>query len=220
MYIGRIVSVAQTPSGRLCAMYRVSSRSFPNRTARIGENKVSIVPKEGFETDVHRNPYIAYNCIRVMCDGQVAVVTNGSQTDPIAEKIALGLPPRDALAWSSLALDFEKDDYNTPRVSAVVDKRDGSGWLAIVRHDGLEVRKMPLAPGKFFYVATYEEHFIQEAQGGNHSCETAEEACHFILGEDVFARRTNPVTAVTAVANETGFDLCALDVKKEEAKAV
>jgi IMP cyclohydrolase len=211
MYIGRIVSVVQTPEGRLGAVYRVSSRSFPNRTAVPGENKVSIVPKAGHEGDIHKNPYIAYNCIQVVCDGQVAVVTNGSQTDPIAEKIAQGMPVRDALAFTSLALDYEKDDYNTPRVSAVADKRDNSAWLATVRHDGIEVRQLPLEPGKFFYVATYEENSICLTQGGSYDATNTEEACAFILDGGVFANRTNPVTAVAALDNGVGFDLRAED---------
>jgi IMP cyclohydrolase len=127
MYIGRIVAVGQTLDGRLCAGYRVSSRSFPNRTAVVGADKVSIVPKAGHEGDVMKNPYIAYNCVRIVRDGKIAVATNGSQTDPIAEKIAMGMPVRDALASCSLAMDFEKDQYNTPRVSAVVDVGGGRG---------------------------------------------------------------------------------------------
>ncbi|MBX3177164.1 MAG: IMP cyclohydrolase [Candidatus Hydrogenedentes bacterium] len=211
MYIGRIVSVVQTPAGQLGAVYRVSSRSFPNRTAVAGENKVAIVPKAGHEGDIHKNPYIAYNCVQVVCGGQVAVVTNGSQTDPIAEKIAQGMPVRDALALTSLALDFEKDDYNTPRISAVADKRDGSGWLAVVRHDGVEVRRLPLEPGRFFYVATYEENSISLAQSGAYDAASASGACEFILGQGVFAERTNPVTAVAALDNGAGFDLHAMD---------
>ena len=214
MYIGRIVSVAQTEDGRLCALYRVSSRSFPNRTAVAGEDKVSIVPKPGYETDVQKNPYIAYNCVRVVCDGEVAVVTNGSQTDAIAEKIAQGMAPRDALVMVSLLLDYEKDDYNTPRISAVVDKVDESGWLGIVRDDGLEVRKMPLAPGKFFYVATYEENRVVDSQGGDFDGDSAVSGCEFILGKGVFAERANPVTAVGAVAVEGGFELHAQDAVK------
>ncbi|MBP5233383.1 MAG: IMP cyclohydrolase, partial [Planctomycetes bacterium] len=31
MYLGRMVAVGMTPSGKLSVMYRVSSRSFPNR---------------------------------------------------------------------------------------------------------------------------------------------------------------------------------------------
>ena len=212
MYIGRIVSVAMTADGRLCGSYRVSSRSFPNRTAVLKDDKVSIVPKAGHEADVHKNPYIAYNCVRLVCGGQVAVVTNGSHTDPVAEKIAQGMAPRDALVLSTLALDYEKDDYNTPRVSAVVDKRgDGAGWLGIVRHDGLEVRQMPLAPGKFFYVATYEENTVTDAFGGDYDADSAEEACDFVLGKAVFAERTNPVTGVAAMATADGFEMAAKD---------
>ena len=211
MYVGRIVSVAKTPEGKLCAVYRVSSRSFPNRTAVVGENRVSIVPKPGHETDVQKNPYIAYNCVRVVCRGAVAVVTNGSQTDPIAEKMDQGVPARDALVMSSLVLDYEKDDYNTPRISAVVDTRNDAGWLAVVRDDGLEVKRVALAPGTFFYVATYEENSLAETQGGEYSNETAEAACEFILGQGVFAERTNPVAAVSAIAEDGGFTLHAQD---------
>ena len=212
MYIGRIVCVAQTTDGRLCASYRVSSRSFPNRMAVLKPDKASIIPKPGFETDVQKNPYIAYNCARLVCGGQVAVVTNGSQTDSIAEKIASGMSPRDALVFSSIVLDYEKDDYNTPRVSAVVDKRDGgSGWLGIVRHDGLEVRKMPLAAGRFFYVATYEENTLSDAHGGAYNAADAAQACEFILRKGVFAQRENPVTAVAAMASADSFELAAQD---------
>lgn len=211
MYIGRIVMVAQAPDGALCGVYRVSSRSFPNRTAVAGDGKVSIVPKPGHETDVQKNPYIAYNCARIVQDGAVAVVTNGSHTDPVAEKVAMGMPVRDALVLSSLALDFEKDQYNTPRISAVVDARDGSGWLATVRDDGLEVRRMALEPGRFFYVATYEENTITEVQSGAFKARNATEACDFILHQGVFAKRTNPVTGVAAVRAGDGFELHARD---------
>ena len=215
MYIGRIVSVALTQDDRLCASYRVSSRSFPNRTAVLKEDMVSIVPKEGHEADVYKNPYIAYNCVRLVCDRQVAVVTNGSQTDPIAEKIAMGMPARDAMVLSMLALDYEKDDYKTPRIAAVVDKRDGAGWLAVARHDGLGARQMHLAPGRFFYVATYEENAPQDEYGGEYDAVSAGDACAFILGRGVFAERTNAVTAVAAIATPDGFDLAAQDAARE-----
>jgi len=214
MYIGRIVSVARTSDGRLSALYRVSSRSFPNRTAVVSEAKVSIVPKAGHEGDIHKNPYIAYNCVRVECGGQVAVVTNGSHTDPVAEKIAQGMPVRDALVLSTLALDYEKDAYNTPRISAVVDRRDDTAWLGIVRHDGLEVRRMDLAPGRFAWVATYEENHVCDAQGGGYEGVTAEDGCDFVLGKGVFAERTNPVAAVAAVASGEGFELGAKDAPR------
>lgn len=213
MYIGRIVCVAMTGDGRLCGSYRVSSRSFPNRTTAMKEGMTSIIPKPGFETDVQKNPYIAYNCIRLVCGGAVAVVANGAQTDPIAEKMDMGMPARDAMALSLLALDYEKDDYNTPRIAAVVDKRDQSGWLAAVRCDGLGVRNMPLEPGRFFYVATYEENTPDLTQTGAYDAANAEDACAFILGKGVFAERTNPVTGVAAMATDAGFELAAQDAE-------
>ncbi len=211
MYVGRIVSVARAAEGQLCAAYRVSSRSFPNRTAALSGDKVSIVPKAGHEADVHKNPYIAYNCVRIVLDGRVAVVTNGSQTDPIAEKIALGLPVRDALALTSLALDFEKDQYDTPRISAVIDRRDDSAWLAVVRRDGVEVRAIPLEPGRYSYVTTYEENVLESGQSGAYTATNAAQACSFMFTGGIFKDRTNPVSAVAAFAAKDKFELAAQD---------
>lgn len=211
MYIGRIVCVAKTTDGRLCAAYRVSSRSFPNRTAVRSEGKVSIVPKPGHETDVQKNPYIAYNCVRIVVDSHVAVVTNGSHTDPIAEKIALGMPVRDALVAATFALDYEKDQYNTPRVSAVADQRDGSAWLGVVREDGLEVRRIALEPGRYAYVATYEENTLSPTFGGEYDAASPEAACEFMFTGGVFRDREKPVTAVAAMAAGQGFDLAVQD---------
>jgi IMP cyclohydrolase len=192
-------------------MYRVSSRSFPNRTAVIGGGKVSIVPKPGYELDVHKNPYIAYNCVRIVCGGEVAVVTNGSQTDPIAEKIDMGMPVRDAIVLSTLALDYEKDSFNTPRVTAVVDRRSNAAWLGIIRHDGIEVERIALKAGRLQYVATYEENMVTNAHVDAFAGETVEAACECILREGVFADRENPVTAVAAMAGPDKFELFAKD---------
>ncbi len=215
MYIGRIVSVAVSGDGRLCASYRVSSRSFPNRTAVVRENAVSIVPKPGFETDVQKNPYIAYNCVRIVCGGAVAVVTNGSQTDPVAEKIAAGMSPRDALALSLLALDYEKDDYNTPRICAVADKRDSAGYLGVVRDNCVHVERMPLSEGRFFYTATYEENGLDRSQAGDFDANSAKDACRFMLGGGVFAKRANPVAAVAAMATDNGFEVATEDAAQD-----
>ena len=81
MYLGRIVAIGMTPAGKAAAMYRVSSRSFPNREAVLIGGQVAILPRAGFESDLRKNPYISYNCIRIA--GEWAVATYGSQTDPI-----------------------------------------------------------------------------------------------------------------------------------------
>jgi IMP cyclohydrolase len=151
MYVGRFLAV-----GPELGAYRVSSRSFPNRRAIEREDTVTVGPTaDAPETD---NPYIAYNCVRLTDRG--AVLGNGSHVDPIAEKLALGYPARDALAESLLALDFEKDDYDTPRIAGIVGlaedptaPADGDGALVgIVRRDALLVEAVD---GETL-VATYE----------------------------------------------------------------
>ncbi len=87
MYVGRFVCVGKT-NGKLWAGYRVSSRSFPNRYAvKLNDCTVAIMPKD--VKDLEKSPYISYNCIKLVKG--TAVITNGSHTDPIAEKICHGL---------------------------------------------------------------------------------------------------------------------------------
>jgi len=148
MYIGRFIVV-----GPGVGAYRVSSRSFPNRQITERDGLLTVGPTaEAPETD---NPYVSYNCMRTVdgpsTDGEVAVVGNGSHVDPVAEKLSLGYPARDALASSLLALDYEKDDYNTPRIAGVV--ASDSAVIATVRHDALLVKRVDEPT----LVATYEE---------------------------------------------------------------
>ncbi|MFB6141913.1 MAG: IMP cyclohydrolase [Halorientalis sp.] len=149
MYVGRFVVVAPDR-----AAYRVSSRSFPNReiVPRDGGTLTVVPTEDAPETD---NPYVSYNCLRTTADGEAAVLGNGSHVDPVTEKLDLGYPARDALAESLLALDYEKDDYDTPRVAGVLTAdADGEprGVVGIVRRDALLVE----AVTEPTLVATYE----------------------------------------------------------------
>ncbi|MDD5698223.1 MAG: IMP cyclohydrolase [Victivallaceae bacterium] len=206
MYLGRIVAVGMTPQGRPVAMYRVSSRSFPNREAVKKGETAAVMPRAGFEDDLKKSPYITYNCVRVA--GEYGVASNGSHTDPIAEKIIHGLPPRDALALTLLALDYEKDAYDTPRIAAVVRRNSGEAWLAAVRKDAVLVRSFAVQPGEAYYVSTYEK-----AAPSTHNRDTgfnadsAREACSYIIGKGVFADFELPVTAAAVLAGDTAFDI-------------
>ncbi len=203
MYVGRIVAVGRTAKGFGAAMYRVSSRSFPNRQSLLLDQAVAIVPKPGFENDLKKNPYIAYNCLRFA--GDFCIVSNGSQTDPIAEKIAAGLPPRDALAYVMLSMDYEHDSLDTPRISGVINPDGSRGWLAIVRKDALLVREFSINPGQAFYICTYEHNDpgLKQCEPA-FQAENAEEACVFILKQGVFADFEKPVSAASAVGNRAG----------------
>ena len=147
MYVGRLLVVAPGVGG-----YRVSSRSFPNRRVLNRGDALTVVPTpDAEETD---NPYVSYNCVRTVespSGDSLATLGNGSHVDPIAEKLELGYPPRDAIAASLLALDFEKDDYDTPRIAGVVEPETAT--VGIVRRDALLVETVD----EPHLVATYEK---------------------------------------------------------------
>lgn len=190
MYIGRFVVLGRTAAGQRFLGYRVSSRSFPNRRIALGADRAAVLPtQDAAPTD---NPYIAYNCLRA--HGNVVLVANGSHVDPVIDKVAAGYPLRDALALALLAMDYEHDDYDTPRIAAGWE--GDTGFLAIVTADKLLVRAVPIAPGEAQLVATYEltEPTPLACQG-----EDAE-----ALAQAVYdAPYEHPVAALAALLGET-----------------
>ncbi len=200
MYVGRFVVVS--PEG---GAYRVSSRSFPNRKATTRDGMITVGPTaDAPDTD---NPYISYNCIRLTDRG--AVLGNGSHVDPIAEKLELGYPAKDALAEPLLALDFEKDDYDTPRIAGIVGlendasaSADGkSAFVGTVRRDALLVEEV----SEPTLVATYErdspESFDLEASDAQSAAQELydHEFEHAVCAAGVF---TTADGFETAVVNE------------------
>lgn len=140
MYVGRFVVI--TPE---VAAYRVSSRSYPHREIIEHDDALAVVPTdEAAPTD---NPYVSYHCLRI--GEEAATIGNGSHVDHIAEKLELGYPERDALTMALLALDFERDDYDTPRLAAILSE---TPTIGIVRRDGVIVREIDEPT----LVATYE----------------------------------------------------------------
>ena len=166
MYIGRFIVV-----GPDVAAYRVSSRSFPNRKIVERDEVLTVVPTEDAEsTD---NPYVSYNCVRP--GGDATVVGNGSHVDPVAEKLDMGYPARDALVTALFALDFEKDDYDTPRIAGVVGEDEAV--IGIVRRDALIVREVTEPT----LVATYEHDAPIDY---DFAVESAEEAARAVYDAD------------------------------------
>lgn len=196
MYTGRILSTGMNTDGKPFVAYRVSSRSFPNRQCLKFENRASVVPKEGFEKDVFESIYISYNSIRIERD--MAIVSNGSQTDVIADKIALGMNIKDALAYSLLTMDYEKDDYNTPRIAAVVtsttEKEKYECYIGIVNDKKLLVEQIPY--GEAAFISTYgsQVHDLVDFEAKD-----ATSSAKFIFDEGTFANYEKPVTSCAAV---------------------
>lgn len=154
MYVGRIVVVGKTD--RPFVAYRVSSRSFPNRVARIVPEGVAIQPLD--PSEVEKNPYIAYNCIRISKNR--VVVSNGSHTDPIFRELENGLTPVDALTKVLEKMGYERDQYNTPRIAGIVTP--DRGYLGIVRDDGLEVNDFELKDRSCRVICTYELNKLED----------------------------------------------------------
>lgn len=145
-YVGRTLGIGLN-SGRPFAFYLLCSRSFPNRKAVVKGNAVYILNQT--ETD---NPYVSYPVVRLTKD--YAVVTNGLHTDFIAQALEWERP-RKALVHVLDALDYERDDYSTPRIAGIIKRGEGRGWLGFVGRDKLWVRELELEEGKAFLTATY-----------------------------------------------------------------
>jgi len=196
MYLGRIVSAGMNNEGNPFLAYRVSSRSFPNRMAKSFKDKAAIIPKEGYETDIFENAYIAYNCIKIV--NNIAIVSNGSHTDVIADKISVGMNIKDALTLTLMTMDYEKDDYNTPRIAAVIKPKinaeEYEGYIGIVTHEKILVEK--ISEDKAFFISTYE---CQSPKEVDFIASDSEASAKFILNEGEFENFTNPVASVGSV---------------------
>jgi len=138
--------------------------------------------------DMKRNPYIAYNCIRVSPNG--IVVSNGSHTDKIWEKINAGAEPEGAIHDVLLEMGYERDELNTPRIAGVVT--EDLGYLGIVRPDGVETMKFVLKPARCRIICTYELDHLTD-QEYSFLAQTADEAAKYVFDQGVFADFEKPI---------------------------
>ena len=120
------------------------------------------------------------------------MVSNGSHTDVIADKIETGMNIRDAIALSLLSMDYEKDDFNTPRIAGATTI-EGDSYIGIVTHEDLIVEKVQ--NGKCAYISTYEK---IRPQIVDFRATNAKEAAMFIMNQGKFEEFTNPVTSAAA----------------------
>ncbi|MCE5315435.1 MAG: IMP cyclohydrolase [Armatimonadota bacterium] len=186
MYVGRIVAVGKTDNPFVA--YRVSSRSFPNRVAKVTDAVVAIQPLD--PEDMKKNPYIAYNCIRISKNG--TVVSNGSHTDPIFDRIEKGISPDVALQTVLAEMGYEKDEYNTPRIAGVVTGE--VGYIGTVRADGVEVSSFDLEDNACHIICTYEMDRI-ESKNYPFVAETAHDAAKYIVDGGIFRELEQPICA-------------------------
>ena len=187
MYVGRIVVVGKTD--RPFVAYRVSSRSFPNRVARITDIGAAVQPLD--PEDMKKNPYIAYNCIRISPNG--VVVSNGAHTDPIFEKLEAGTQPDVAMQQVLQEMGYERDDFNTPRIAGIVC--EGVGFIGTVRADGLEITSFELEENSCHVICTYEMDRV-ESKGHPFIAKSAPDAARYVVDGGMFADLEKPICAV------------------------
>ncbi len=200
MYVGRIVVIGKSDE-RSFVGYRVSSRSFPNRRAEVRGKSVMVSPLDA--SDLAKNPYIAYNCIRAGRD--VAVVANGTQADMIMEKIQDGAKPLDAVALSLVAYGYERDELDTPRLAGAV--RGDRAWLGIAKRDEIRCKEFLLREGDAFMVATYEKTEFEPLKIGGKSAQEIAKAAFDLSFE-------RPVCSAAAFALPEGdFELAVYNPK-------
>jgi len=193
MYVGRIVLVGRS-SGQSWVAYRVSSRSFPNRMAQVRGPGVLVSPRD--PADLAKNPYIAYNCIRVQDD--FAVVSNGDHTDMIFERISDGSKPLDAIALSLVAYGYERDELKTPRIAGAV--RGTTAFMGIAMEDEVRAKSFHLEDGDAYMVATYEK---TEFEALNMAGRDAGSLARAAYGLPLKL----PVCSAAAMQSDQGYDL-------------
>ncbi|WP_195909273.1 IMP cyclohydrolase [Microlunatus sp. Gsoil 973] len=154
-YPGRVIIVARTPTGLVCA-YAATGRSEASRQRRIrltGDGDLLVEPTVGDASDPLRH----YRAVRRT--DRHFVLGNGSQVDPVADRIAAGEVPAVALE----DLEYEPDPpIYTPRITAVVADDDWV-WLAAAHRgsaarasaDTIVTRAGELAVGDGLLLSTY-----------------------------------------------------------------
>lgn len=156
-YPGRGIILGITPDGtKKIAAYFIMGRSSNSRN-RVFSEEPDGISTEAFDPSLLEDPsLIIYHPVREL--GEDLIVTNGDQTDTIADTMRAGGSFEEALRTR----EFEPDGPNwTPRISGIQAK-DGSYKLSILKSvdtDGSAcVRQFfeyPAVPGLAHFIHTY-----------------------------------------------------------------
>lgn len=156
-YPGRGIILGITPDGtKKIAAYFIMGRSSNSRN-RVFSEESDGISTEAFDPSLLEDPsLIIYHPVREL--GEDLIVTNGDQTDTIADTMRAGGSFEEALRTR----EFEPDGPNwTPRISGIQAK-DGSYKLSILKSVDTEgsacVRQFfeyPAVPGLAHFIHTY-----------------------------------------------------------------
>jgi len=153
MYSGRILAVCRNKNGKLFGIYRVSSRSYPNRKIITSETHGIVIPTNNQSAGgIELNPYVSYTCMRIV--REFAILTNGEHTTPIAGQIDNGLPPRQAMINVLCGMDYEFDENGTPRIALVIDSKADTSWLGIISKQQINIKEINPLVNQGFFIST------------------------------------------------------------------
>jgi IMP cyclohydrolase len=190
MYVGRILAAGINSIGNPVALYRISSRSYTDRTIVVGDSRAEVASLPTVKPS--DSAFIYYGCYRVA--GDLAVLGNGTHTDWIADKVSMGCNPREALADTLRFMDYEHDSQSTPRLAAIVLPNQGKAFFGSVSPTDLLVWQLPLVPGEVHCIATYESmHRPDGARSGPITAVTATELAKEIYDGGWFSQFDQPV---------------------------
>ena len=129
-YPGRGIVLGRNLDGMWIAIYWIMGRSDNSRN-RIFTYKDNVLSTEAANPSLVKDPsLIIYNAMRGI--GHNIIVSNGSQTDVIYDKLMLG---------SSFLASLEHEKYEpdapnyTPRISGYIDRNVGSVSLSIIKRN-------------------------------------------------------------------------------------
>ena len=129
-YPGRGIVLGQNHDGVWIAIYWIMGRSDNSRN-RIFTHKDNVLSTEAANPSLVKDPsLIIYNAMRGI--GHNIIVSNGSQTDVIYDKLMLG---------SSFLASLEHEKYEpdapnyTPRISGYIDRNVNSISLSIIKRN-------------------------------------------------------------------------------------
>ena len=210
MYVGRIVGVGRNRKGDLIAAYRVSSRLYPNRNAEKLGNTVKIIAQPGSADAASNSPYIALECL--IWNARFAVVSNGTHTRPIYERLKAGNAPRDAIVSVLVGLDREFDQRDTPRICGLVDLAENRVWLGSITAASLSVMPIEAQLGQLAYITTYEFPLPRVEQiDSDFDAADPNAICRHITNASVFSQFEDPVCAASWIASASGHESATLN---------
>ncbi len=206
MYVGRAVAIGANMNGQALAGYRVSSRSFGHRQAVQNGSEVVIVPQTGSEDYAIQSPYVSYTCTSLT--KRYSVVSNGTHTTIIANKLSDGYSMRDALSQTLISMDFEHDHLNTPRIAGIVEPQSMTGYLGVVTKADVQIKKFTLEAEKAWFVTTYELCEPKSTQTlSSFDAVNADDTCQHLLHGPDGSKFDHPVLAVATVWNDRDWEV-------------